>query len=47
MSWLKKIFGSQYGFTSQSSSQDSSQRSSQEPKVHYTKQKNKTDDNEK
>ena len=40
MSWLKKIFGSQYDFNSQSSSQDSSQGSSLEPKVHYTKQKN-------
>ena len=47
MSWFKKIFGLQYGFSSQSSSQDSSQSSSQEPKVHYTKQKNETDDNEK
>ena len=47
MSWFKKIFGSQYSFSSQSSSQDSSQSSSQEPKVHYTKQKNSTDDNEK
>ena len=37
----------QYGFSSQSSSQDSSQSSSQEPKVHYTKPKNETDDNEK
>ena len=36
----------QYGFSSQSSSQDSSQSLSQEPKVHYTKQKNETDDNE-
>ena len=47
MSWFKKIFGSQYGFSSQSSSQDSSQSSSKEPSVHYTQQKNKTDDNEK
>ena len=46
MSWLKKIFGSQYDFNSQSSSQDSSQGSSQEPKVHYTKQKNETDGND-
>ena len=43
MSWFKKIFGSQYDFNSQSSSQDSSQGSLQEPKVHYTKQKNETD----
>ena len=47
MSWFKKIFGSQYGFSSQSSAQDSSQSSLQEPKVHYTKQKNEIDDNEK
>ena len=40
MSWFKKIFGSQYSFSSQSSSQDSSQSSSREPNVHYTKQKN-------
>ena len=39
MSWFTKIFGSQ------SSSQGSSQGSSQEPKVHYTKQKNETDGN--
>ena len=39
MSWLKKIFGLQYGFSSQSSSQNSSQ----EPKVHYVKQKDETD----
>ena len=37
MSRFKKIFGSQNGFSSQSSSQDSSQSLSQEPKVHYTK----------
>ena len=37
MSWFTKIFSSQYGFSSQSSSQ--------EPKVHYTKQKNETDGN--
>ena len=36
MSWLKKIFGWQYDFNSQSSSQDSSHS----PQVHYTKQKN-------
>ena len=47
MSWFKKIFDSQYGFSSQSSSQDSLQSSSQEPKVNYTKEKNETDDNEK
>ena len=47
MSWFKKIFGLQHGFISQGSSQDSSEGSSQEPKVHYTKQKNETDDNEK
>ena len=47
MSWFKKVFGSPYGFSSQSSSQDSSQSSSQELNVHYTKQKNETDDNEK
>ena len=47
MSWFKKIFGSQYGFSSQSSTQGSSQSSSQEPKVHYTKQKIETDANEK
>ena len=41
MSWFKKIFGSQYDLNSQSSLQDSSQHSSQEPKVHYTKQKNR------
>ena len=40
MSWFKKIFGSQYSFSSQSPLQDSSQSSSREPKVHYTKQKN-------
>ena len=45
MSWFKEIFGSQYGFSSQSSSQDSSQSSSEEPKVHYTKQENETNDN--
>ena len=47
MSWFKKVFGLPYGFSSQSSSQDSSQSSSQELNVHYTKQKNETDDNEK
>ena len=47
MSWFKKILGLQYGFSSQSSLQDSSQSLSQEPKVHYTKQKNERDDNEK
>ena len=47
MCWFKKIFSSQYGFSSQSPSQDSSQSSSQEPIVYYTKQKNETDDNEK
>ena len=46
MSWFKEIFGSQYDFNSQSSSHDSSQGSSQEPKVHYTKQKNETDGND-
>ena len=46
MSWFKKIFGSQYGFNSQSSSQGSSQGSSQEPKVHYVKDKTETDGNE-
>ena len=46
MSWFKKIFGSQYGFSSQSSSQDSSQGSSQEPKVSYVKEKSETDGNE-
>ena len=39
MSWFKKIFGSQYDFSSQSSSQNSSQ----EPRVHYVKQKDETD----
>ena len=47
MSWFKKIFSSQYGFNSQSSSQGSSQSSSQEPKVYCTKQKNETDSNKK
>ena len=47
MTWFKNIFGLQYGFSSESSSQDSSQGSSQEPKVHYTKEKNETDANEK
>ena len=47
MSWFKKVLGSPYGFSSQSSPQDSSQSSSQELNVHYTKQKNETDDNEK
>ena len=46
MSWFKQIIGLQYDFNSQSSSQDSSQGSSQEPKVHYTKQKNETDGND-
>ena len=46
MSWFKKIFGSQYGFNSQSSSQGSSQGSSQEPKVQYVKQKSETDGND-
>ena len=46
MSWFKKIFGSQYGFNSQSSSQGSSQGSSQEPKVHYVKDKTETDGND-
>ena len=46
MSWFKKIFGSQYRFSSQSSSQDSSQGSSQEPKVSYVKEKSETDGNE-
>ena len=46
MSWFKKIFGSQYGFTSQSSSQGSLQGSSQEPKVSYAKEKTETDSNE-
>ena len=41
MSWFKKIFGSQYEFSSQSSSQSSSQ----EPKVRYVKEKSKTDGN--
>ena len=35
MSWFKKIFGSQYEFSSQSSSQ--------EPKVRYVKEKSETD----
>ena len=46
MSWFKKIFGSQYGFNSQSSSQGSSQGSLQEPKVHYVNNKTETDGNE-
>ena len=46
MSWFKKIFGSQYGFNSQSSSQGSSQGSSQEPKVQYVKEKSETDGND-
>ena len=37
MSWFKKIFGSQYEFSSQSSSQ--------EPKVRYVKEKSETDGN--
>ena len=41
MSWFKKIFGSQYEFSSQSSSQSSSQ----EPKVRYVKEKSETDGN--
>ena len=39
MSRFKKIFGSQYEFSSQSSSQSSSQ----EPKVRYVKEKSETD----
>ena len=46
MSWFKKIFGSQYGFNSQSSSQGSSQGSSQKPNVQYVKEKSKTDGND-
>ena len=46
MSWFKKIFGSQYAFSPQSSSQGSSQGSSQEPKVSYVKEKTETDGNE-
>ena len=46
MSWFKKILGSLYAFNSQSSSQGSSQNSSQEPKFHYTQQKNETDGND-
>ena len=46
MSWFKKIFGSQYGFSSQSYSQGSSQSSSQEPKVSYVKEKTETDGDE-
>ena len=46
MSWFKKIFGSQYGFSSQSSSQGSWQGSSQEPKVSYVKEKTETDGDE-
>ena len=41
MSWFKKIYGSQYEFSSPSSSQSSSQ----EPKVCYVKEKSKTDGN--
>ena len=41
MSWFKKIFGSQYEFSSQSSSQSSSE----EPKVRYVKEKSEIDDN--
>ena len=41
MSRFKKIFGSQYEFSSQSSSQSSSQ----EPKVRYVKEKSETDSN--
>ena len=41
MSRFKKIFGSQYEFSSQSSSQSSSQ----EPKARYVKEKSKTDGN--
>ena len=44
MGWFKKIFGSQYGFNSQSSSQGSLQGSSQEPKVHYVKDKTEADE---
>ena len=46
MSWFKKIFSSQYGFNSQSSSQGSSQGSWQEPEVHYVKEKTQTDGND-
>ena len=46
MSWFKKIFDLQYGFSSQSSSQGSSQGSSQEPKVLYEKEKTETDGND-
>ena len=46
MSWFKKILSSLYGFNSQSSSQGSPQNSSQEPKFHYTQQKNETDGND-
>ena len=46
MSWFKKIFGSQYGFSSQRSSQGSSQGSSQEQKVSYVNEKTETDGNE-
>ena len=42
MKWFKEVFGSQYGFNSQSSSQGSWQGSSQEPKVRYVKEKNET-----
>ena len=42
MKWFKEVFGSQYGFSSQSSSQGSWQTSSQEPKVRYVKEKNET-----
>ena len=41
MSRFKKIFGSQYEFSSQSSSQSSPQ----ERKVRYVKEKSKTDSN--
>ena len=41
MSRFKKIFGSQYEFSSQSCSQSSSQES----KVRYVKEKSKTDGN--
>ena len=46
MTWFKKIFDSQYGFSSKSSSQGSSQGSSQKPKVRYEKEKTKTDEND-
>ena len=41
MSWSKKIFSSQYEFSSQSSSQSSSHES----KVRYVKEKSETDSN--